>query len=286
MGRRTALRIVVTGGAGFLGRATIAAAQRAGHHAWSFDHAHGHDVLGDLGPLIYTESSELKPDVVIHLAGLLGTDELFDQVERAIEVNITGTARILEWCRQNGARYVGITMPPVFPSIYTATKMAATRLATAYHHTYGLPVAHVRAYNAYGPGQAFGPGHPQKIIPTFAVAGWRNEPIPVWGDGEQIVDLVHAHDLGRMLIDATGHGDDVIFDGGTAAPVTVKEIAHRVIDMTGSSAGIRHLPMRRGETNSRALAAAQGTGWSRLDWVPKLDWDEVERTVRWYRRYS
>lgn len=281
------MNIVVTGGAGFLGKSTIAAAWAAGHIAWAFDHTHGHDILGDLDELIYTPSSDLRPDVVIHLAGVLGTDELFDQVERAIEVNVTGTARVLDWCVRHGAAYVGITMPPVFPSIYTATKMAATRLATAYHHAYQLPVSHVRAYNAYGPGQAHGPGHPQKIIPTFAVAGWRNEPIPVWGDGEQIVDLVHADDVGRMLIEACEHGDDTIFDAGTAQPVTVKEVAMRVIDMTGSTAGIKYLPMRRGETMSRALAAAQGTGWSKLDgWRPRLDWNRVEQAVRSYRRFS
>lgn len=280
------MKICVTGGHGFLGRATIAAASRAGHLAWSFDHSRGHDVLGDLSALHYTGSAPLRPDVVIHLAGILGTDELFDEVERAIDVNVRGAARILGWCRANGAGYVGITMPPVFPSVYTATKLAADRLASAYHHAYGVPVSRVRAYNAYGPGQSFGPGHPQKIIPTFAVTAWRGEPIPVWGDGQQIVDLVHARDVGRMLVDAASHGDDAVFDGGTATPVTVNEVAHRVLDMTGSRAGIRHLPMRRGETDSRALSAAQGAGWARLDWKPLLDWSEVEHTVRWYRRFA
>lgn len=286
------MKICVTGGVGFLGRATIKAAEAAGHTAWSFDHSHGQDILGDLSGLVLGsedpdhDPSEGWPDSVIHLAGLLGTDELFDQIERAIEVNVTGTARVLEWCNRNNIGYTGITMPPVFPSVYTATKMAAYLLATAYRHAYGQRVSHVRAYNAYGPGQAFGPGHPQKIIPTFAVAGWRNEPIPVWGDGQQIVDLVHADDVGRMLVDATAFGDDEIFDGGTATPVTVYEVAERVIAMTGSRAGIRHLRMRRGETVSRTLTAATGTGWSRLDWKPVLNWDQVEQTVRWYRRYA
>lgn len=289
------VRIVVTGGAGFLGRATIAAAQLAGHTAWPFDHSLGHDVLGDLTGLVRLDHDPDRPlsipvpeipDVVIHLAGVLGTDELFDDVERAIDVNVKGTVRVLDFCRSTGAGYVGITMPPVFPSVYTATKLAADRMATAYHHAYGLRVSHVRAYNAFGAGQAWGPWHPQKIIPTFAVAGWRNEPIPVWGDGNQIVDLVHASDIGRMLVDASRYGDDVTFDAGTATPVTVNEVAHRVIDMTGSTAGIKYLPMRRGETMSRALSAATGTGWSRLAWKPELKWAEVEQAVRWYRRYA
>jgi UDP-glucose 4-epimerase len=294
VGKDTALNIAVTGGAGFLGRATIRTAQAHGHHAWSFDHHHGHDVLGDLDQLIYDGGSEhppITPDVVIHLAGVLGTDELFDDVERAIQVNVTGAARVLDWCTRHSAGYVAITMPPVFPSVYTATKLAADRLATAYHHAYGLPVAHVRAFNAYGPGQAFGPGHPQKIIPTFAVAAWRNEPIPVWGDGEQIVDLIHADDVGRMLIEASvGPKKDQIYDAGTCHGVTVNEVAHRVLDMTGSHAGIKYLPMRRGETMSRTLSAATGTGWAELrnrtKWHPEHRWELVEDTVRWYRRFA
>jgi UDP-glucose 4-epimerase len=228
----------------------------------------------------------MRPDVVIHLAGVLGTDELFDDIERAIHVNVTGAARILDWCSRNGAGYVGITMPPVFPSVYTATKLAADRLASAYHHAYQLPVSHVRAYNAYGPGQAHGPGHPRKIIPSFAVQGWRGEALTIWGDGEQIVDLIHADDVGRMLVDAAGHGDDVIFDAGTATPVTVNEVARRVNEITGNRSGIHHMPMRRGETNSRALSAATGTGWSKLDWKPQLNWDRVADAVRWYEQVA
>lgn len=309
------MNIVVTGGAGFIGRATIEAARARGHVAWSFDHQHGHDVLGDLTALCGMEidgkvaplgtwdayelaqTSAMKipvpvtPDVVIHLAGVLGTDELFDDVERAIQVNVTGAARVLDWCVRNSAAYVAITMPPVFPSVYTATKLAADRLATAYHHAYQLPVAHVRAFNAYGPGQAYGPGHPQKIIPTFAVTGWRNEPIPVWGDGSQLVDLIHSDDVAKMLVlAAEGPKDDLIYDAGTCHGVSVEEVAHRVIDMTGSTAGIKHLPMRRGETMGRTLAAATGTGWTTLrqqtTWHPKHDWNRVEQAVRWYRRYA
>lgn len=316
MGKGTALNIVITGGSGFIGKATMETARQLGHTVWSFDHTDGHDVLGKLSGLIGVDmgigkivalgsapiadmSSEpsmripvpVKPDVVIHLAGVLGTDELFDDVERAIQVNVTGAARVLDWCVRHNAGYVAITMPPVFPSVYTATKLAADRLATAYHHAYGLPVAHVRAFNAYGPGQAFGPGHPQKIIPTFAVAGWRREPIPIWGDGEQIVDLIHANDVGRMLVYAAeGQKKDQIYDAGTCQAVTVREVAMRVLDMTGSTAGIKYLPMRRGETMSRALAAATGTGWTELSkrttWHPQHRWERVEDTVRWYRRFS
>lgn len=268
------MRIAVTGGSGFLGRATIAAAAAAGHEAWPFDTATGHDILGSLDGLH-------DADTVIHLAGLLGTSELFDQAESAVHVNVIGTLRVLRWCEKNGAGFVDAAMLDVFPSVYTATKMCARRLAGAWHNAYGVPVAHVRAFNAYGRHQAHGPGHPQKIVPTFARCAWEGRPLPIWGDGEQTMDLVHADDVGRMLVDATGHGDGAMFDAGTGVAVTVNELARFVLDVTGSKAGVEHLPMRPGETPVRI--AAEGEGWDRLDWKPALDWDRIAETVRWYR---
>lgn len=268
------MRIAVTGGCGFFGRATIEAAEDAGHDVWAFDRIMGCDVLGDLSALDGAQA-------VIHLAGLLGTSELFDTPEQAIDVNIKGTLRVLEWCRDNGAAYTGITMPDPFPSVYTATRVAARRLATAWHHAYGLPVSTVRAFNGYGPHQAHGPGHPQKILPTFARAAWQGRPIPVWGDGEQGVDLVHSADVGRMLVDAVRFGDDETFDAGTGTMVTVNELAHFVLSVTGSKAGIAHLPMRAGEVPVHITA--KGEGWATLGWRPVLDWDRVADAVRWYR---
>jgi UDP-glucose 4-epimerase len=268
------MKIAVTGGAGFFGRATISAAQEAGHTVWAFDRLQGRDILGSLEALG-------DADTVIHLAGVLGTSELFDMPETALEVNIKGTLRILEWCRTHRAGYVGISMPDPFPSVYTATKVAARRLSTAWHHAYGLRVATVRAFNGYGPYQAYGPGHPQKILPTFARAAWENRPLPVWGDGEQTMDLVHADDVGRMLVAAVAYGDDVVFDAGTGVPVTVNELADFVIQVTGSTAGVEHLPMRPGEVPVKITA--EGDGWGRLDWKPELDWDRIAATVKWYK---
>ncbi len=278
------MRIAVTGGSGFIGQATVRAAENAGHDVWTFDRSEGHDVLGDLSALS-------GADVVIHLAGVLGTSELFDNPEEAVNVNVTGSLRVIKWCHENGAGYVGISMHDRFPSIYSATKVAARKLASAYHAAYDLPVSHVRAFNAYGPGQAYGAGHPQKILPTFARLAWEGRPIPIWGDGEQTVDLVHVDDVGRMLIDATQHGDDAVFDAGTGETVTVNEVARRVLDtVRGRGNGVTYpaqrveamyLPMRIGETPT--VVVAKGEGWDRLDWKPELDWDRVADTVRWYK---
>jgi UDP-glucose 4-epimerase len=266
------VRVGVTGGAGFIGRATCRSLFDAGHEPLVLDRASGWNVMHDPLPAC---------DAVIHLAGVLGTHELFDRPQTAVDVNVSGTLRVLEACREQGARYVGITMPPVFESIYTATKVCATRLASAYHHSFGVPVSHVRAFNAYGPGQAHGPGHPQKILPTFATEAWAGRPLPIWGDGEQTVDLVHVDDLGRMLAQAVDFGDDETFDGGTGRPLTVNQVAREVLLAASSSAGTMHLPMRRGETPTRIAAA--GEGWDRLGWQPTFDVQRLREAVESYR---
>lgn len=267
-------KIIVTGGGGFIGRATVDLARAAGYEAEAFDRTHGQDILSDL-------SAMNDADAVIHLAGVLGTSELFDTPHLAVDINIHGSLYVMEKCAEVGAAYVGITMPQVFPSVYTATKVATTRLATAWHLSRGLPVSHVRAFNAYGPGQHHGPGHPQKIVPTFATEAWAGRPIPIWGDGEQGVDLVHTDDLARMLVDACAHGDDVTFDGGTGIMFTVNEVANMVLDITGSKAGIKYLPMRDGETPTDIVAT--GEGWDRLDWKPAHDPALFAAAVESYR---
>jgi UDP-glucose 4-epimerase len=270
------VKVLVTGGGGFIGRAVVAECQRRHWTAEVFGLEQGG--IEDVDAV--AEAVKGK-DAVIHLAGLLGIHELFDQVHEAVDVNVKGTVNVLEACVSAGAAYTGITMPPVFPSVYTATKIAATRLATAFHVTYGLPVSHVRAFNVFGPHQAHGPGHPQKIIPTFATEAWAGRPIPVWGDGTQTVDLIYVDDVARMLVDATGHGDDVTFDAGTGRAWSVDFVAGFVATICDSKAGIKHLPMRRGEVPTEIVA--EGEGWDRLDWRPELRMRDLASTVRWYK---
>ena len=270
------MKIAVTGGSGFIGNAVIEMGLLAGHEMLSFDRANGDDILGQLNSLY-----NFKPDSIIHLAGVLGTHELFDTPAMAIDVNIHGTLRILESCKALGAGYVGITMPPVFPSIYTATKLCTDHLATAYHETYGIPVAKVRAFNAFGPGQKFGPGHPQKIIPTFAVHSWARKPIPIWGDGSQTVDLIDVTQIARILVEATSVQGNVTIDAGSGVSATVNEIAAYVNGVTGSMVGMEYLPMRRGETPTQIVA--QGDGWEHISFEPSLNDDFLKQTIWSYQ---
>lgn len=270
------MKIAITGGGGFLGTHAIEYARSQGHDAWAFDRSNGEDILGDLDGL---EGA----DTVIHLAGVLGTAELFEYPEAAVEANVVGTLRILQWCRSHDAGYVGITMPDSsWANVYQATKLCAMRLATAWHRNYGIPVSHVRAFNAYGEGQKFGVGHPQKFIPTFATLGYEGIPLPIWGSGHQTVDPVDAKDVARMVVDAARFGDDEIFDAGTGEAVSILAIAGFVNGVTANNAGVSFLPMRPGETPDTRIVA-RGEGWKKLGWKPELNWNRIKEVVESYK---
>lgn len=268
------MKIAVTGGSGFIGSAVIKYAKSLGHQVWSFDKADGDNILGDLNNLS-------GADVVVHLAGILGVSELFDKAEEAIDTNIRGTLRVLRVCQRDNIGYVGITMPPVFPSVYTATKLCAFNLAEAWRKAYDLRVSHVVAYNTYGIGQKHGPTHPQKIIPTFASKAWKKEPIPIWGDGSQTVDLIHVDDVARILVEACKFGDGEVFDAGCGIKWSVLEIAEDIATYCNSPTPHEFLPMRKGEIPCDIVA--KGQGWDKLCWKPTWAAKAFYETIESYK---
>ncbi len=280
--------ITVTGGKGFIGAHVVRWAERAGHEVRFFDRRQGWDIMGGLSHL---DAGLRGSDAVIHLAGVLGTLELFDSIPEAIDINVKGSYNIQRWCSLNDVQYTGILVPPVFPSIYCATKEASRAIATALHKAGRLKVSHVIAYNAFGPGQAYGPGHPRKFGPTFSIAALNGKPIPIWGDGTAIIDPTPVELVARMLVDATDHADNVVFDGGTGVGATVTEIADLVRsyaavvkaydghpDALGELRPHAYEPMRIGESPTNVPAT--GLGWDRLDWKPQAyqeTWREALR---------
>lgn len=264
------MRVAVTGGHGFIGTAVRKELLRRGHAVLSLDRRLGVDVLGP--DLAYHIEGE---DAVVHLAGVLGTEELFTSPYEAIRVNIEGTTRVLESCRLAGAKFLGITMPDVWANVYQATKRAAFDMATAWHVNYDVPVAHVLAYNVFGRGQKV--HGVQKIIPTFAHRSWRNEPLPVWGTGMQFVDLVPVEYVAEVFADTLENGE---FKGetvhaGSGIAQTVIDVAQRINDWTGNPAGIEYLPMRKGEQGSIAVAPEETMSCDVLN-------RQLRDTVNWY----
>jgi UDP-glucose 4-epimerase len=272
------MRVLITGGSGFIGLHVKDTLEQRGHEVSVFDRAHGDDIIT---PALAWDRPFFYPDVVIHLAGVLGTEELFGLGHEAIDVNVKGTYNVLQYCSLTGAKYLGITMPSVWSNLYQATKRAARDLANVFAVNEGLEVMHVRAFNVFGEGQKV--KGVQKIIPTFASASWRNRPLPVWGDGTQIVDLIDVRDVAAIFADVAEQDvwDNTVVDAGTGEPLTVNWIARFVNGHTENRGGISYFPMRKGEQG--AIAVATREGWDRITHRPVFDKMALTRVIDWYQ---
>jgi nucleoside-diphosphate-sugar epimerase len=214
------MKVLVTGGSGFIGRYVVARLQELGHDPLIFDHrgwADGIDAETFLGDVTsYTSVSEAvaASEGVIHLAGVLGTQETIEDPLPAVMTNIHGGLNVFQAVR----RY---EVPAVYIAVgnhwmnnsYSITKTTAERFALMFNAEHGTGIAVVRALNAYGPGQK--PGPVRKIVPNFILPCLRREQLAIYGDGEQVMDMVYVEDVADILCRALlqDHGVyDRVFD--------------------------------------------------------------------------
>jgi UDP-glucose 4-epimerase len=271
------VRVLVTGGAGFIGRHACDALTAAGHSPLVLDRLRArecdHDlILGDIRDAAAVTEAVAHCEGVIHLAGVLGTAETIANPRPAAEVNILGGLNVLEACAQYGVPLVNIAVGNWFEySTYSVTKSAVERFAGMYRRYRDLPVASVRAFNAYGPGQSvaapYGTSRVRKIIPSFIMRALHGGAVEVYGDGSQVMDMVYVTDVAGALVAAldgvaAGNVPDEPLEAGTGRATTVAEIAAlacaEVSRQTGITARVTFLPMRPGETPGSVVLAKTG----------------------------
>ena len=267
------MKVLVTGGNGFLGRAVCAELANRGHEQVIFDHHRDASCprmfLGDIRDPTAVTEAVAHVDAVIHLAGVLGTQETIANPRPAAATNILGGLSVLEACTQYKVPLVNIAVGNWFEqSTYSITKTTVERFTQMYAQYRDLQVCSVRAYNAYGPGQSvaqpYGTSRVRKIIPSFVSRALHGETIQVYGDGQQVMDMIYAEDVARCLVAALDGMDAMhlaggTFQAGTGRRTTVAEIAKavqaEVEQQTGITAGIEHLGMRPGETPGSEVLA-------------------------------
>jgi UDP-glucose 4-epimerase len=285
------MRVLVTGGSGFIGGFVVEKLASRGATPVVLDLVPPRDLevappyrQGDVRDPAVVERAVAGCHAVVHLAGILGTDLTVDCPRETVETNLLGTLHVLESARRHGCRAVLINVGNDWDNPYTITKQAAVRFGLMYAREFGMPVTVIRAMNGYGPRQKA--DHTRKLVPTLVCAALRGEPLPVYGDGEQQVDLVYVEDVAELLVRAALVPEPIRgqVEAATGRALTVNEVAERIRRLANPRVPIVHLPMRRGEpprsrTVGDPLGAAQHFGY-----VPRTPVDEgLRRTVAWYR---
>jgi UDP-glucose 4-epimerase len=261
--------VLVTGGAGFIGGYVVEDLIGRGYAVNVLD-TRGRRVvgavttLGDVRDAISVGEAVSHADGVIHLAGVLGTAEMVANPRPAVESNILGALNVFEAAVAADVPVVNIGIGNHWmDNPYSISKDTADRFSRMFNEYRGGHISTVRAFDAYGPRQVpaapFGPSRVRKIIPSFVCRALTGQPIEVYGDGEQVIDLIYVADVARLLVDALerteiGGADETIREAGSGVPITVLEVARQVLDCVGSDS-IVHLPMRPGEKPGAVIVA-------------------------------
>lgn len=289
------MRVLVTGGSGFIGSHVVErllttdpdkllmldgwlSEETSRHH----DRAEFEFVQGDVRDAALVKDLCGQVDVVFHLASILGTSETIEiyDSEDVADVNVMGTLRVLKASLEAGVQRVVYPATPDVPWLnpYKITKMACEKFCTMFHKEYGLETVVLRLPNVYGPRERWidcewgAPYNYQKVVPTFIMNALRNEPLPVFGDGEQKAVYMHVDDIVSALIlaaEAEGVGGQVI-PIGTREQVSVNQLAQDVIRLTDSSSEPQHLPMRPGEIELD-ISVDPEIAERALGFVPQMD---------------
>jgi UDP-glucose 4-epimerase len=283
------MKILVTGGTGFAGRHLVEQLRGEGHEVstLSLDAGEGEasHVVADVCDRDAVLDVVQRFDLVYHLAGLLGTHELLGRSHEAVRVNILGTINILDGARLSGAKVVYVGKPNLSLNTYSITKGCAEAFTTLYNHELELASVSVRWFSVYGPEQSF---HTRKAAPYFIRWALRNEPIEIWGAGNQTLDLIYVTDAiaatVRIAKEKSLEGQSI--EVGSGVEISVNDLARLIIRLAGSRSEIRYLPMRPGEpldlrvkADTRALA--------NLGFAPQVGLEEgLAATIDWYRQQA
>ena len=256
--------------------------------------------------------SEIKPDLIIHLAAESHVDRSIENSKPFIESNIIGTFNILEIAKnhwqnlekkiKNDFRFIHVSTDEVFGSLgkkgyfsentpynprspYSASKAASDHLANAWFHTYGFPVIRTNCSNNFGPYQ-----FPEKLIPLSILKGLDQKPIPIYGDGGNIRDwlFVEDHIDALLLVINRGKIGQNYCIGGNNEKNNL-EIANKICDLldnklmtnTSHKRLIEFVSDRPG--HDRRYAINFDLIKKELGWLPKHSFEKaIEKTVDWY----
>ncbi len=314
------MKLLVTGGAGFIGSAFVRLALAAPGD-FRLANVDALTYAGNLENLASVSSDPrysfhkadiadpatieaifeaVQPDAVVHFAAESHVDRSILSPEPVIRTNLNGTFTLLEAARRHKtARFLHVSTDEVYGSIdephdadenyplrasspYSAAKAGSDLLALSYFTTYKMNVSVTRASNNYGPFQ-----FPEKLIPLMIANALEGKQLPVYGDGMQIRDWLYVDDHCRAIraVLDKGRPGEVYNIGGSRALPNI-EVVQRILAATGQPESlIKYVTDRPGHDRRYAITSEKverETGWK-----PQMEFEAgLAETVRWYRENS
>ena len=274
------MRILLTGGAGFIGshlaehfqgQATVRVLDnlRTGHRR-NLDGLDVEFIAGSILDRNILERAMDGVDYVFHLAALVSVPESVQRPAECAELNITGFINVLEVAAEHGVRKVVFCSSsavygdnPEVPkreamaaeprSPYAVTKLVGEYYCQLFAETRGLETVALRFFNVFGPRQD-PKGAYAAAVPIFFQQALAHEPLTIHGDGGQTRDFIYVKDIvAANVFAATTPGLTGVFNAGYGGQVTILELAQRIIALCGSRSEIRFAPSRAGDVrHSRA----------------------------------
>jgi UDP-glucose 4-epimerase len=283
------MKVLVTGGAGFIGSHIVEYFAEAGHDVRVLDnlvtgflrnipqYTNIEFVQGDICDYPTVEKAISGMDYVFHEAALVSVPLSCERPAEAFRVNTLGTLNVLQACvkaevdkfitASSAAVYGNNPVLPkcedMFPepaSPYAISKLDGEYLARMFYENHGLRTTCLRYFNVYGPRQD--PKSPYAaVIPIFFEKARAGKDLLIYGDGLQSRDFVHIKDVVRANVAALEHGDGQVYNVAMGKSVTILDLAEKIISLTGSSSKIVHAPPRAGDVRDSRADISKISGW-------------------------
>lgn len=313
------MKILITGGAGFIGSHLCEKYTEEGHDVLCLDNFMSGNLMnirhlldrrnfklikGDIRNSDLLEKIMRDADVVFHLAAQIHVDRSYVEPKLTYEINVMGTQNILEMARMyDTKRVIYASTSEVYgsaqhapidekhplnaPHPYGASKIAAERMCHAYTQTYGMDIAIPRLFNTFGPRQRdVGYGG---VISIFTRRVLGNVPPIVYGDGLQTRDFTYIDDAVRAYDLILKHKKPITepVNFGSGEELTILDLANTIIDLCGKKGNIKpvHVEPRIGEVERLIADATKAKDL--LGWEPKCDLKKgLKSFIQWYRNYG
>jgi UDP-glucose 4-epimerase len=302
--RRLIMYCVVTGGSGFIGSHVVDCLMDAGHKVRVIDYRkkpYSNDVeFADVDILNFDDllNATQGCDIIFHLAAVSNINVAFKQPLYNVELNILGTAKVLEAARQNSIKRVILAStvwiysgchdnqvhedsPFYMPGaghIYTSSKIASELLCHDYWILYHQPFTILRYGIPYGPRM-----REELVIPTFIRKALNGEPLTITGDGSQHRSFLYVEELARAHVQVLqDKAINQTYNLEGMRPVTIREVAETVKKLVGENVDIQYLPARPGDYRGKVVSGTKAK--LELGWEPQIDFEEgMIKTLKWYK---